>query len=114
MNNEGFPERPSLLQKFTMYLASELCNTQVSIDEIKGTAVIRGKKDGKFFSFSIEQQDDVENIPPINSDSNKLIRKSDHKDEIKRLYKMGMKQIEIARRLNISQSLVSRLLKDNC
>lgn len=101
----------NLLQKFTIYLASELHNTQVSIDEAKGTAMIRGTKDGKFFSFIIEQQDKEDTY--INPNK-KFTRKSDYKDEIKRLYKIGMKQIEIARRLNISQSLVSRLLKNNC
>ena len=110
MNNED-PKFPSLLQKFTMSLASKLCNIKVSIDETRGTATLRGKKDGKIFSFSIAQQDETE-VPKIN-DSNKIIRKSDHKDEVKRLYKLGIKQTEIARQLNISQSLVSRLLKDN-
>lgn len=108
MDNEEIQRHISLLQKFTMSLAGELSNTQVTIDEINGNAMVRGKKEGKVFSFFIEQQDEEESIANVN---NKCVRKSDNKNEVKRLYALGIKQTEIARRLHISQSLVSRLLK---
>lgn len=110
MVNEEIQRHISLLQKFTMYLAGELSNTQVTIDEIKGNAMVRGQKEGKIFSFFIEQRDEEESTSSVD---NKFVRKSDYKDEVKRLYTLGIKQTEIARRLHISQSLVSRLLKDN-
>lgn len=66
-------------------------------------------KEGKIFSFSIEQQDFTDSA--TNIDDN-FVCKSDRKKEIKRLYQSGLKQIEIARKLNISQSLVSKLLND--
>ena len=110
MENGEIRRHISLLQKFTMYLAGELSNTQVSIDEIKGTAMIKGTREGKIFSFSIEQRDEENSSVTAN---NRFVRKSDYKDEINRLYALGIKQTEIAKKLHISQSLVSRLLKDN-
>ena len=98
------------LRYFTMELANQLIDTKTSIDEVKGIATISGKRDGKYLSFVIEQRDYNE----IRIDtSDKFKRKSDYKEEIKRLHKIGLKQKEIALRLNMSQSFVSRLLNSD-
>ncbi|MBQ3443232.1 MAG: hypothetical protein IJG33_08305 [Selenomonadaceae bacterium] len=107
MDNEYPTERPIPLKYFTTELANQLIDTKTSIDEVKGIATISGKRDGKYLSFVIEQRDHDE-IQLDASDTFK--RKSDYKEEIKRLHKMGLKQKEIALRLNMSQSFVSRLL----
>ena len=100
----------TLLKNFVIELAAKLQNNKIHIDEDKGVATIQGTKDGKIFSFSIEQKDysvdESKNIP------DKFIRKADYKNEVRRLYQSGMKQIEIARKLNMSQSSVSKLLND--
>ena len=110
MENIEIKSDKELLKKFVLELSSQLQNNKIHIDEIKGVATVQGTKDGKIFSFSIEQQDCSE----INTEDNagRPVRKSDYKKEIKRLYKLGFKQIEIARRLNISQSTVSNLLNE--
>lgn len=98
------------LRYFIMELANQLIDTKTMIDETKGIAKISGKKAGKYLSFMIEQHDYDE----IQLDSvDKFKRKSDYKEEIKRLYKNGFKQKEIAARLNMSQSFVSRLLNSD-
>lgn len=99
-----------LLKKFVFELASKLQNNKIHIDELNGTATIQGITEGKIFSFSIEQRDFTNNNAPLKDD--KVVRKSDRKKEIKHLYQSGMKQTEIARKLNMSQSLVSKLLND--
>ena len=93
-----------------MELSSQLQNNKIHIDEIKGVATVQGTKGGKIFSFSIEQRDLTENDMPRASD--KFARKSEYKEEIKRLYQSGLKQTEIAHKLNMSQSSVSKLLND--
>ena len=93
-----------------MELANQLLDTKTTIDEVKGIATISGKKDGKYLSFVIEQRD-YDEIPLEFADDFK--RKSDYKEEVKRLYKNGFKQKEIASRLNMSQSFVSRLLNSD-
>lgn len=98
------------LKYFTMELANQLIDTKTTIDEIKGIATISGKKDGKYLSFVIEQRDYDE----IQMESiDKFKRKSDYKEEVKRLHRNGFKQKEIAARLNMSQSFVSRLLNSD-
>ena len=110
MNNEHLVERAIPLKYFTMKLANQLLDTKTSIDEVKGIATISGKIDGKYLSFVIEQRE----YNDIQLDaSNKFKRKSDYKEEVKRLHKMGLKQKEIAARLNMSQSFVSRLLNSD-
>lgn len=99
-----------LLKKFVLELAAKLQNNKIHIDEFQGTATVQGIKGGKIFSFFIEQRDFTD-ISTTNTED-KFTRKSDHKKEIKRLYQIGLKQTEIARKLNISQSLVSKLLND--
>ena len=93
-----------------MRLASQLIDTKTTVDEVKRIATISGRKDGKYLSFIIEQHDYNE-IQLKSTD--KLKRKSEYKEEIKRLYKNGFKQKEIASRLNMSQSFVSRLLNSD-
>ena len=110
MDNEYPAERPIPLKYFTMELANQLIDTKTSIDEGKGIATISGKRDGKYLLFVIEQRD-YDEIQLDVSDKSK--RKSDYKEEIKHLHKMGLKQKEIALRLNMSQSFVSRLLNSD-
>lgn len=110
MDNEFPSERTIPLRYFTMELANQLIDTKTSIDEVKGIATISGKRDGKYLSFVIEQRD-YDELQLDTSDTFK--RKSDYKEEIKRLHKIGLKQKEIALRLNMSQSFVSRLLNSD-
>lgn len=110
MNNEHVEEKVEPLKYFSMELANQLLDTKTTIDEVKGIATISGKKDGKYLSFVIEQRDYGE-IQLESADNFK--RKSDYKEEVKRLYKNGFKQKEIASRLNMSQSFVSRLLNSD-
>mgnify|MGYP003445594953 CR=1 FL=1 len=110
MNNEYVEEKVEPLKYFSMELANQLLDTKTTIDEVKGIATIYGKRDGKYLSFIIEQRDYEE----IHLESpGKLKRKSDYKEEVKRLYQNGFKQKEIAARLNMSQSFVSRLLNND-
>ena len=108
-NIERQPEG-GLLKNFVLELANKLQNNKIHIDELNGTATIQGMKEGKIFSFFIEQRDFVDS--KAMSIGDKSVSKSDRKKEIKRLYQSGLKQTEIARKLNISQSLVSKLLND--
>lgn len=110
MDNESPSERTIPLKYFTMELANQLIDTKTSIDEVKGIATISGKRDGKYLLFVIEQKDYDEIQLDV---SGKSKRKSDYKEEIKRLHKIGLKQKEIALRLNMSQSFVSRLLNSD-
>ena len=103
-------EGTSLLRHFALELANHLNITKIAIDDVKGIATVNGKRDGKYLSFTIEQRDCDEAQLDI---TEKFKRKSDYKNEVKRLYKSGLKQTEIAARLNISQSFVSRLLNSN-
>lgn len=110
MENVEIKSNGELLKKFVFELAAQLQNNKIHIDELKGTANIQGIIEGKIFAFSIEQRDLANNNVPLKDD--KVVRKSDRKKEIKYLYQSGMKQTEIARKLNMSQSLVSKLLND--
>ena len=93
-----------------MELSGRLIDTKTTMDEVKGIATISGKKDGKYLTFIIEQRDCEEVTLDV---TGKFQRKSDYKDEVKRLRKMGLRQREIATRLNMSQSFVSRLLNSD-
>ena len=110
MKNENLPEVIIPLKYFTTELANQLLDTKTTIDEVKGIATISGKREGKYLSIIIEQRD-YDEIPLECKD--KFKRKSDYKEEVKRLHKNGFKQKEIASRLNMSQSLVSRLLNSD-
>ena len=110
MKNIEEQPKGELLKNFVLELANKLQNNKIHIDELNGTATIQGMKEGKIFSFFIEQRDFVDS--KAMSIGDKSVSKSDRKKEIKRLYQSGLKQTEIARKLNISQSLVSKLLND--
>ena len=99
-----------LLKKFVFELATKLQNNKIHIDELQGKATIQGITEGKIFSFTIEQRDFTDDS--AKNIDNKFVRKSDRKKEIKQLYQSGLKQTEIARKLNMSQSLVSKILND--
>lgn len=119
MDKEHLDENVVPLKYFSMKLTNQLIDTKTTIDEAKGIATICGKRDGKYLLFVIEQSDYDE--APIESVNDKIVfeslegvrRKSDFKEEIKRLYKVGLKQREIASRLNMSQAFVSRLLNSD-
>ena len=93
-----------------MELSDKLSNIKTTMDEVRGVATVYGKMEGKYLSIVIEQRDEdvVPEITPV-----KVIRKSNYKEEVKRLHAAGFKQKEIAVRLNMSQPLVSKLLNDN-
>ena len=110
MENIEMKSNEELLKKFVLELSSQLQNNKIHIDEIKGIATVQGTRGGKIFSFSIEQRD-LAGID-ISGAGDKFARKSDYKEEIKRLYQSGLKQTEIAHKLNMSQSSVSKLLND--
>ena len=110
MNNGFLGKSIVPLRHFSMELANQLIDPKINIEEIKGLATISGKRDGKYLSFVIEQRN-YDEIQLESKDNFK--RKSDYKEEVKRLYKNGFKQKEIAARLNMSQSFVSRLLNSD-
>lgn len=111
MNNKIVEENITPLQRFTKILTDRLTETRMTVDEVKGIATVSGKLDGKQFSFFIEQRDCDEMLCTDNG--NGYLRKSDRREEVKRLYGNGLTQKEIAFRLNMSQSLVSKLLNSD-
>ena len=104
-------DRNTPLYQFTVELSNKLSDIKTTIDEVRGVATVSGKMNGKYLFFFIEQRDNDE--VKIDVDEGKLIRKSSYKEEIKKLHKEGFKQKEIAMRLNMSQSSVSRLLNSD-
>lgn len=102
--------RNTPLYKLITELSDKMSDIKTTMDEVKCMATISGKLEGKYLSIVIEQRDE-----DVLSDVNegKLIRKSSYKEEIKKLHKEGFKQSEIARRFNMSQSSVSRILNGN-
>lgn len=110
-SNKLVPKKGDVsLNQFVLDLSSKLSDVKTTTDESKGMATVSGRKGGKQFSFIIEQSDLGETRTA--SVYKSLERKSDYKDEVKRLRRQGLKQNEIALRLGISQSLVSKLLND--
>ncbi|OCS91759.1 sigma factor-like helix-turn-helix DNA-binding protein [Caryophanon latum] len=79
-------------------------------DEKKQTITMSGKQNGYFITLTAEKgigETTTQTKYPIFS------RKSDYKDEVLRLYnELNLTQREIAARLNISQSLVSKLIRE--
>lgn len=107
-SKELVPKKKDMpLHQFVSELSGQLSEVKTMTDELRGTATISGKKDGKHLSFVIEQSEIGETRTASVYDS--LDKKSDYKDEVKRLRKQGLKQKDVALRLGISQSLVSRL-----
>ena len=102
------PIKKNYLHQMLASIIDQLDDVKTSSDETQGIATIYGKKEGKHFSITIEASDLGQTR--IFTQYNILPRKSDYKGEIKRLYKKGLKQKEIALHLGISQSLVSKLL----
>lgn len=80
-------------------------------DEKKQTITMSGTQNGYHVSLTAEKglgETTTQTRYPV------LERKSDYKEEVLRLYnEKGLKQKEIGARLNISQSLVSKLIKDD-
>ncbi|CAJ1317315.1 helix-turn-helix domain-containing protein [Paenibacillus nuruki] len=99
------PEQNLIL--FVADISKQLTDVKTTVDEKKGLATVTGKKDGKILSMSIEQSEIGETRTM--STYSDLEKKSDYKDEVKNLRKKGIKQKDIALRLGISQSLVSKL-----
>lgn len=90
-------------------VVDQLENRIIKADERKGTITILGKKNGDQVSVKIEQNEYGETM--TTSSYKKQHRKADLKDEVKRLYKSGVNEQEIAERLGMSQSYVSQLLR---
>lgn len=81
---------------------------KTTTDESLGRATITGRKDGLRLSLTIDKSDIGEaRTQSVYLD---MPKKSDYKDEVLRLRQQGLKQQEIANRLGISQSFVSKLL----
>lgn len=85
-----------------------LQNLKTSTDETKGIAVISGEKDGQIYSLTI--QSNPYGVTQLATEYYKPSQKADLMPEVKRLYKDGYKQKEIATMLGISQSTVSNLI----
>lgn len=83
-------------------------NIKTTTDQAKKTATISGDKDGYRYRLAMDGGGSCE----IKTASQMAIpsKKSDLKDEVKRLHNDRYKQREIADMLGISQSLVSSLL----
>jgi len=80
-------------------------------DEKKQTITMSGRQNGYHVTMTAEKglgETTTQTSYPV------FDRKSDYREEVLRLYnEVGIKQKEIALRLNISQSLVSKLINDN-
>jgi DNA-binding NarL/FixJ family response regulator len=89
---------------------SKLTDKTLVYDEKKRKITVQGKNDHSIITTTIEQTEHgcISNV----SDYKKVNKKSDYKNDIKDLYVRGYKQVEIAQKLGISQSLVSKLLKE--
>lgn len=101
------PKKDMPLHGFVSELSRQLSDVKTTTDESRGIATVSGKKGGKHLSFVIEQSDLGETRTLSAYDE--LDKKSGYKDEVKRLRKQGLKQKDVALRLGISQSLVSKL-----
>lgn len=108
LKNPPAPKKNSSLQQLIFSFWDQLDDVKTSTDEVQGIATISGKRDGKRISVTIEESDLGQER--TFTQYNDLPRKSDYQEEVKRLYKKGLKQKDIALRLGISQSLVSKLL----
>lgn len=109
MSKDVVPQKKkSPLHQMLANLSEQLEDVRTSTDESRGYATICGKKGGKHVSVTIEETE-IGKASTF-SEYDDFQRKSDYRDEVKRLYKQGLKQREIALRLGISQSLVSKLL----
>ncbi|SEH26242.1 helix-turn-helix domain-containing protein [Selenomonas sp. KH1T6] len=86
----------------------ELQNLKTSTDEAKGIAILSGEKDNKTYSVTI--QANQFGVTQIATEYSKPAKKTDLMPEVKRLYKDGYKQKEIATILGISQTTVSNLI----
>ena len=82
-------ERAIAMNNLAMELISQLTEVKATVDASNGIATISGKRDGKNLSFAIEQRD-YEEIKLASSDESR--RKSDCKEEVKRLHKNRLKQ----------------------
>ena len=110
MDRELSPIRKqSVLRRTVDDVASQMKNVKTTTDERRGVATVSGERDGQRLSFTIRQSP----LGEIREASvyDDLPRKSDYKDEVKRLYRERYTQQEIATMLGISQSLVSKLLR---
>lgn len=82
----------------------------LSYDKKKNIATVSGKRDGYNYTV-IAEKSMGETL--IQTRYPELERKSDYKDEVKLLYSKGLRQKDIAMRLGISQSLVSKLVRED-
>lgn len=88
---------------------SEITNSKILIDDVNQTISITGEFEGTNITSDIK----MASSGFINKTTqfSKKEKKSDYLDDVLELSNQGYKQVEIARILGISQSLVSQLLK---
>ena len=77
-------------------------------EEKKGSITLQGKTDNTVFTATVKKTKNGD-IKTLSTFDKK--RPCDYKEDVKELYKEGYKQREIALKLDISQSTVSKLLK---
>lgn len=110
---KGPEKRNDIVQPFiTNYLEQfEEGTGSFHYDEKKQTITMSGKQNGYHVTLTAEKglgETTTQTRYPV------LDRKSEYKDEVLRLYnEKGLKQKDIASILNISQSLVSKLIRNN-
>lgn len=101
----------ALTQKANSYIRrNNLKNVQMNIDSVSRTVSISGETEDARISTKINVFSGNDFVK-TSSRFQKKDKKSDYIDEIRKLYQEGYKQVEIARMLGISQSLVSNLLR---
>lgn len=100
----------NLIEKANSFIQkSEIKDSKIFIDSKKQTISITGEFEGSIITSDIELMPN--GYIGTNAQFFKKERKSDYLNDIVELTNKGYKQVEIARMLGISQSLVSQLLK---
>ncbi len=88
---------------------SEIKNSKILIDDVNQTISITGEFEGTNITSDIKMASS--GFINRTTQFSKKGKKSDYLDDVLELSNQGYKQVEIARMLGISQSLVSQLLK---
>jgi DNA-binding Xre family transcriptional regulator len=90
----------------------ELANIETRTYESRGisTATVSGTANGKNYTVTVKQSPLGKEI--LATEYSRLDKKSGYKNEVKNLRKEGVRQVDIAARLGISQSMVSKLANE--
>lgn len=100
----------NLIEKANSFIQkSEIKDSKIFIDSKKQTISITGEFEGSTITSDIKLM--PSGYIGTNTQFSKKERKSDYLNDVVELTNKGYKQVEIARMLGISQSLVSQLLK---